>query len=298
MPARPACRFAGVSPALASCAAKTMRALSAGAGNAGVPLTVQKLQIFNKAEAFTMLSNELLAIYKNTQATGDYSLSVDSEGDDVYTWNVWLAEFKQGSNMAEVGVGMPRTVAAAFGSILHRPDGKSPLPCGMPFYGFVESSVYRVVQHFGRCHSHSAACAILQYRVHATNNLWPLDFWLQDMQQFNRRWHCANVHLRVHYIRGLHPFAAPSVEIVRPHFQGPILGALASHPMLHQANWDPWRSQVELFQQIKMFLEVTPVKMPLLTLRIGLSVFPASFPRSTIFHIVLRGNDAGQLYSI
>lgn len=43
---------------------------------------------------------------------------------------------------------------------------------------------------------------------------------------------------------------------VVPAAQGPLLGALCSHPMLRQSNWDPWRSQTELFAQIRTFLEV------------------------------------------
>ena len=50
--------------------------------------------------------------------------------------------------------------------------------------------------------------------------------------ELERRHGQGNVQLRLRFKRGLHPFYPPSVELLRPRFCGPLLGALASHPLL------------------------------------------------------------------
>ena len=55
---------------------------------------------------------------------------------------------------------------------------------------------------------------------------------LQDMADLERAHGQASVQLRLRFKRGLHPFYPPSVELLRPRFCGPLLGALASHPLL------------------------------------------------------------------
>ncbi|GIL76692.1 hypothetical protein Vretimale_8765 [Volvox reticuliferus] len=75
------------------------------------------------------------------------------------------------------------------------------------------------------------------------------------MREVSRRYFYSTVRLRLRFMRGLHPFFPPSVEIVWPHFKGPMLDAVASHPMLRLENWDPWRPAMETVRQIKAFLE-------------------------------------------
>jgi len=55
---------------------------------------------------------------------------------------------------------------------------------------------------------------------------------LQDMAELERRHGQADVRLRLRFKRGLYPFYPPAVELLQPRFCGPLLGALASHPML------------------------------------------------------------------
>lgn len=76
------------------------------------------------------------------------------------------------------------------------------------------------------------------------------------MREVQKRYAYSSVQLHITFKRGLHPFYPPAVEIVRPHFVGPVLGAVASHPMLLLENWDPWRPHIQLIQEIKSFLEV------------------------------------------
>lgn len=54
-----------------------------------------------------------------------------------------------------------------------------------------------------------------------------------------------------------------------------VLGAAASHPMLHQANWDPWRRQAELIEQVKAFLEAA-ARVDLSSPYNDIARFPAS----------------------
>ncbi|MEW5298580.1 MAG: hypothetical protein WDW36_001686 [Sanguina aurantia] len=77
----------------------------------------------------------------------------------------------------------------------------------------------------------------------------------QDMREVQKRYAYSSVQLHITFKRGLHPFYPPAVDIVRPHFVGPVLGAVASHPMLLLQNWDPWRSHLQLIQEVKSFLE-------------------------------------------
>jgi baculoviral IAP repeat-containing protein 6 len=77
----------------------------------------------------------------------------------------------------------------------------------------------------------------------------------RDMDEVSRRHACSSVHLRVRFMRGLHPFYPPSVEVVRPHLSAPLAGAVASHPLLRLANWDPWRRATDVFRVLKAFLE-------------------------------------------
>lgn len=82
-----------------------------------------------------------------------------------------------------------------------------------------------------------AACGMQLHRVHlmrlyAMPNVSALWKTLQDMAELRRRHGHAGVRLRLRFKRGLHPFYPPSVELLQPRFCGPLLGALASHPLL------------------------------------------------------------------
>jgi hypothetical protein len=77
----------------------------------------------------------------------------------------------------------------------------------------------------------------------------------QDMDAVARRHSTTTLQLRFTFMRGLHPFYPPRVEVVRPHLASPLLGALCSHPMLRLANWDPWRPMEEVVGSLKAFLE-------------------------------------------
>lgn len=59
----------------------------------------KKLQIFDPNEAFLMISNELAGIIRQQDA----NFYADSVGDDVYTWDVWMGNFKQSSPLSKVG---------------------------------------------------------------------------------------------------------------------------------------------------------------------------------------------------
>jgi hypothetical protein len=58
----------------------------------------KKLQIFDPNEAFLMISNELAGIIRQQDA----NFYADSVGDDVYTWDVWMGNFKQSSPLSKV----------------------------------------------------------------------------------------------------------------------------------------------------------------------------------------------------
>jgi baculoviral IAP repeat-containing protein 6 len=77
-----------------------------------------------------------------------------------------------------------------------------------------------------------------------------------DLHQTGRRFGLSSVHLQITFKRGLHPFYPPSVHILSPRFQGPVLGAVACFPMLHPKVWDPVVSAKDIILNIKEFLEV------------------------------------------
>lgn len=45
---------------------------------------------------------------------------------------------------------------------------------------------------------------------------------VQDMREVSRRYAYSTVRLRLRFMRGLHPFFPPSVEVVWPHLAGPL----------------------------------------------------------------------------
>lgn len=84
----------------------------------------------------------------------------------------------------------------------------------------------------------------------------PSPLLVQDLAALRRQGGSDSVHLRLRFKRGLHPFFPPRVELMGPRFQGPVLGALCSHPLLQLAFWDPWMRQQELLELLKAFLQV------------------------------------------
>eukprot|EP00879_Flechtneria_rotunda_P020010 GHRR01021037.1.p1 GENE.GHRR01021037.1~~GHRR01021037.1.p1 ORF type:complete len:401 (+),score=118.20 GHRR01021037.1:516-1718(+) len=77
----------------------------------------------------------------------------------------------------------------------------------------------------------------------------------KDMQEVSTKWAVSSIQLRFTFMRGLHPFYPPRLEVVRPHLSGPLPGALSSHPLLRLEHWDPWMNMSQLLDKIKEFLE-------------------------------------------
>lgn len=79
---------------------------------------------------------------------------------------------------------------------------------------------------------------------------------LQDLTEVSSKWAVSSVQLRFSFMRGLHPFYPPTLEVLRPHLSTPLPGALASHPLLRLQHWDPMMNMSQLLDRIKEFLEV------------------------------------------
>ncbi|GFR51569.1 hypothetical protein Agub_g13905, partial [Astrephomene gubernaculifera] len=77
----------------------------------------------------------------------------------------------------------------------------------------------------------------------------------KDMREVSRRYFYSTVRLRLRFMRGLYPFYPFAVEVVWPRLAGPLLGAVASHPMLATDKWDPFRPVMATVAQIKKYLE-------------------------------------------
>ncbi|KAI7841707.1 hypothetical protein COHA_004574 [Chlorella ohadii] len=77
----------------------------------------------------------------------------------------------------------------------------------------------------------------------------------KDMREAGRRFGSSSVQLQLVFKRPLHPFYPPSVQLSSPRFQGPILSAVASHPVFSVKGWDPTRSAREALLLLKAFLE-------------------------------------------
>jgi hypothetical protein len=79
---------------------------------------------------------------------------------------------------------------------------------------------------------------------------------LQDLQEVSSKFAVSSIQLRFTFMRGLHPFYSPRLEVVRPHLANPLPGALASYPLLRLEHWDPTLTMKELLDNIRTFLEV------------------------------------------
>jgi baculoviral IAP repeat-containing protein 6 len=78
----------------------------------------------------------------------------------------------------------------------------------------------------------------------------------------------SSIQLRFTFMRGLHPFYPPRVEVLRPHLSTPLPGALASHPLLRLEHWHPTMTMTQLVENIRTFLEV----------RAGVHLFHSTHP--------------------
>ncbi|WIA29416.1 hypothetical protein OEZ86_011919 [Tetradesmus obliquus] len=77
----------------------------------------------------------------------------------------------------------------------------------------------------------------------------------KDLQEVSAKWAVSSIQLRFSFMRGLHPFYPPRLEVVRPHLAAPLPGALASHPLLTLDHWDSCMNMSQLLERIKEFLE-------------------------------------------
>ncbi|CAD7703570.1 unnamed protein product [Ostreobium quekettii] len=77
----------------------------------------------------------------------------------------------------------------------------------------------------------------------------------EDILEMSRLYCDSSVQIHMTFKRGLYPFYPPQIEVVRPRFKMPLAWAVASHPMFHLSNWDPWLSPKAAILQIKDFLE-------------------------------------------
>jgi hypothetical protein len=76
-----------------------------------------------------------------------------------------------------------------------------------------------------------------------------------DLAQAGRLFGLSSVLLRIDFRRGLHPFYPPSVRLVSPRMQGPVLEAVACHPLFAADRWDPVTPAREALLCVKAFLE-------------------------------------------
>ena len=79
----------------------------------------------------------------------------------------------------------------------------------------------------------------------------------QGLHKLHKEHDKGRVHLQLSFKRGLHPFYPPLLDVLYPRFQGPVAGALASHPVTQLQHWDPWMTQRDLAAKLRAFLEVS-----------------------------------------
>jgi hypothetical protein len=80
---------------------------------------------------------------------------------------------------------------------------------------------------------------------------------LQDLAEVSSKFAVSSIQLRFTFMRGLHPFSPPRLEVVRPHLSTPLPGALSSYPLLRLENWHPTLTMTQLVDNIRTFLEVS-----------------------------------------
>lgn len=182
-------------------------------------------------------------------------MSADSAGDDLYTWNVelWRTAFKPDCELAKVSTGCPHPVAPQAASMYH---SSSLLACGV-------ASCTGMARH-NDCQAHTLLAWPAMLCIHSThpppvthNNTHPQCCCiLQDLAEVSSKFAVSSVQLRFTFMRGLHPFYPPRVEVVRPHLSTPLPGALSSHPLLRLENWHPTLTMTQVVDNIRAFLEV------------------------------------------
>jgi hypothetical protein len=78
----------------------------------------------------------------------------------------------------------------------------------------------------------------------------------QDLQEVSSKFAVSSIQLRFTFMRRLHPFFPPRVEVVRPHLSTPLPGALASYPLLRLEHWHPTLTMTQVVDNLRTFLEV------------------------------------------
>lgn len=225
------------------------------------------------AQSLPLLSGSLLITYPPhpPHVAQDFNLVAEATGPEgLYTWTVSLADFSPDSPLAQ-----------ASRSWLLNPHESC--TSGLQFRGATLGSIASFSQ--------LKSLPVSRARLFRCDGVAAL----QDMQQAGRKFGVSSVQLQLHFKRGLHPFYPPSVKLMAPRcgqpacllwqpcqchgsaqsgcpaiftpasvprrrclcrFQGPVLGALASHPLVSAERWDPFQSAKELLLSIKAFLEV------------------------------------------
>lgn len=182
-----------------------------------------------------MLSNELLGFIRRQ----DVNVSADSAADDLYTWNVWLwrSAFDPASRLAKVRAAARCVHAAGAGA----GAGAGSLAACNQCAGRMQAAHDKLAGNLARAPHPCAPCTQPP----------------QDLHEVSSKWAVSGVQLRFTFMRGLHPFYPPRLEVVRPHLDAPLPGALASHPLLRLEHWDPWLNMSQLIDVLRQFLEVT-----------------------------------------
>lgn len=191
-----------------------------------------------------MLSRELLDMYR----AQTLDMFVDSAGDDVYSWGVEVASFAPGSGLAADMAELSRR--HGYSSVrftLHFMRGLHP---------FFPAHVELVRPQFKW---------VCLWRLGGREGRegWKGQRWVGGCGEATAR--CVVVCCSVcdaagcTYVPPLTslafiPTSCIPTSCVRP--RDWAIGAVASHPMLTQAHWDPWRPQAKLVAQVKAFLEV------------------------------------------
>lgn len=207
------------------------------------------------------------------QFTGeDTNVSADSAGDDLYTWNVelWRTAFKPDCQLAKVSTGCWHSVAPQAAAVYH----PSPLlPSGVASCTGMarrnDCQAHTLLAWPAMLINHSTRPPPVTHNTHPVRSdaSFALTLYvsthpqcccciLQDLAEVSSKFAVSSVQLRFTFMRGLHPFYPPRVEVVRPHLSTPLPGALSSHPLLRLENWHPTLTMTQVVDNIRAFLEV------------------------------------------
>jgi hypothetical protein len=76
-----------------------------------------------------------------------------------------------------------------------------------------------------------------------------------DLRNLDRKYNYNFVELRLSFAPDLHPFFPPLVTLIRPRFQGFMIGKLATMKSLQPSNWDPVYGPKDIISYIRTELE-------------------------------------------